>query len=164
MPWGAVGLQWAQCLCPATNPSTALEVPTSPAPQMAGRGLGWPGTSPGQSALKTWGCSALTAHLAPYCEWLMWPSLRAASGEQRINHVPWPSPRTAAPAWGHHRPCPQRQARGCLATQTCLATNCLTALAGGSQLECPDGPSQAAGAILSLSAGRCDGPQAVPGP
>lgn len=82
MPWGAAGLQRAQRLCPATNPPTSLEVPTSPALQMAGRALGWPGTSPGQSALEIWGCSALTAHIAPYCEWLTWPSLRLPLGSK----------------------------------------------------------------------------------
>lgn len=31
-------------------------------------------------------------------------------------------------------------------------------------MECPDDPTQAGGAILTLSAGRCDGSQTVPGP
>lgn len=143
---------------------SAHEALTSPALPMARRALGglappWVGTH--------WksGAAQPSRPALLHTEWLTQPPPRAA-GDRRIK------PKPASP-WADHPPapgapqallCPHHQTRRCLATHACLATNCLTALAGGSQLECPNDLPQAAGAILSFSVGRCDGSQAVSGP
>lgn len=66
-PRGAAGSAPVSCHPPRHSPRKAL---SSPALRRAGRALGWPGISLGQSALEIWGCSALTALIAPYCGWL----------------------------------------------------------------------------------------------
>lgn len=88
-PWGTAGLRRAQRLRPAADPSTALPRHSTAQPSR------WQGELWGSLArpwaglpLEIWGCSALTAHIALYCEWLTPPSLRAASGDQRIKQVP----------------------------------------------------------------------------
>lgn len=133
---GCSGL--SACVLPPSppQPSQGAQQP-SPPESRESSGVAWhlPGS------VRTGNLGLLSPH-SPYRS-ILWVALTLHHhsglplGGKGSNHPAQAAPR-ASPAPG----------RGCLATQACLATNCLTALAGDSQSGCPNDPLQAAGPIL----------------